>query len=465
MAPSSETLDPERKPSHVQAPHYDFNTLTNLDAGKPSISPVQMSPLDWSTIQSSTPQQYANEAFYDPNRQFPAQHAYPQQHPPQTQWVIERPSEKPLPSTYQQGAGQAQMEVRVPERHGQEFVQTHQQGIRKYHVEMRVPESHGQDFVQTHQQGIRTSQVEMQIPEIHRQESAQTYQQNVRTSQAEMRVPEVHGQDLLQSYQQDNRQAQTTTEIAPETNRHNSTRIMPARTESQVSVYQPDLMDDDDDPFDISDDEDMLMEDHAPVKLFSVDPQDEHLRKNDLGIVVALQASQDNQGLRMRSLYDFIDREDMLATYAPSLQSSPLRDPMAARLFCHFVNVTAPIISMFERHPANPSLIFQGQPIPKSQQHIWTCKLSIQPLYLLQHFAYTSMTFRCLPNTRSSEFCPASRYACPSKFARITASKGPTHQVPKTLPHQSQESSKMFDSTQSASKTSDSRRCHASIIL
>lgn len=133
------------------------------------------------------------------------------------------------------------------------------------------------------------------------------------------------------------------------------------------------LAETDDDPFDVSD-EDVQMEEYIGPTQWEDDFVDHHLKNNDLGIVVALQASQDNQGQQIRSFTSFIDRPDMLATYVPSPQSSPLSDSMTARIFCHFINVTAPCISMFERHPANPSLIFQGQPVPPSLQHIWTCK-------------------------------------------------------------------------------------------
>ena len=129
----------------------------------------------------------------------------------------------------------------------------------------------------------------------------------------------------------------------------------------------------DDGPYDVSDD-DLEMEGEDEPEIWQSDVQDMHRRNNDLGIVVARQARQDTQDLSLRSFTSFIDRPDMLATYVPSPQSSPLRDSMAATIFCHFVNVTGPSMSMFERHPANPSLIFQGQPVPRSQQHIWTCK-------------------------------------------------------------------------------------------
>ncbi|RFU28285.1 hypothetical protein B7463_g8062, partial [Scytalidium lignicola] len=103
--------------------------------------------------------------------------------------------------------------------------------------------------------------------------------------------------------------------------------------------------------------------------------EDDHLKNNDLGIVVAVQAQQDIQDIAIRSYTSFIDRPNMLAMYRPSTRLSPLQDSMTARIFCHFINVTAPSISMFERHPANPSLIFQGRPVAKSQQNIWTYTL------------------------------------------------------------------------------------------
>ncbi|KAB8303416.1 hypothetical protein EYC80_004843 [Monilinia laxa] len=91
-----------------------------------------------------------------------------------------------------------------------------------------------------------------------------------------------------------------------------------------------------------------------------------------VGAVIALQARQNAQDQSLRSFTSWIDRADMLSAYNPSLRSSPLNDSMTARIFCHFINVTGPSISMFERNPANPSLIFQGRSVPSSQQHIWT---------------------------------------------------------------------------------------------
>ena len=129
----------------------------------------------------------------------------------------------------------------------------------------------------------------------------------------------------------------------------------------------------DGDPYDVSDEE--LEELAYEDKSWQGQLEERHLNNNDVGVVVALQARQETHELGVRSFTSFIDRPNMLSTYTPSPQSSPLNESMTARLFCHFIYVIGPSMSMFERHPANPSLIFQGQPVPKSQQHIWTCKL------------------------------------------------------------------------------------------
>lgn len=135
--------------------------------------------------------------------------------------------------------------------------------------------------------------------------------------------------------------------------------------------------DDEEDPYDVSDDDVAMEEYEYDDGAWQGQLQENHLKNNDLGIVVALQARQERHDLGPRSITSFIDRPNMLATYTPSPQSSPLSDSMTARLFCHFINVIGLSMSMFERQPANPSLIFQGQPVPISQQHIWTCKCSI----------------------------------------------------------------------------------------
>jgi hypothetical protein len=136
---------------------------------------------------------------------------------------------------------------------------------------------------------------------------------------------------------------------------------------------------DEDDPYDISD-EDSYDEEEEDFDPKVGEAQHEHLKKNDLGIMVALQAAQDRQNQSIRTYHSYIDGYgfDGLQTYRPSARSSPLNDSMTARIFCHFINVTAPCISMYERHPVNQSLIFQGLPVPISHQHLWVCESHIE---------------------------------------------------------------------------------------
>ena len=145
-----------------------------------------------------------------------------------------------------------------------------------------------------------------------------------------------------------------------------------AEDETAIVGRQYHMENDEDDPYDVSDEE--AEGNEHEDKAWQGQLQENHLKNNDLGIVVALKARQETHDLRIRTVTSFIDRPNMLSTYTPSPQSSPLNDSMTARLFCHFIHVTGPSMSMFERHPANPSLIFEGQPVPKSQQHIWTCE-------------------------------------------------------------------------------------------
>jgi hypothetical protein len=132
-------------------------------------------------------------------------------------------------------------------------------------------------------------------------------------------------------------------------------------------------------------DDDMNMDDYnSRLEVDYSIAQYNHLKNNDLGIVIALQASQDSQDQRLRTYHSFLDASgtDVLATYEPSARDSPLRDSTTARVFCHFINVSGPSISMYERHPVNPSLLFQGRPVPISQQHIWTCRYSLTAVVL-----------------------------------------------------------------------------------
>lgn len=100
----------------------------------------------------------------------------------------------------------------------------------------------------------------------------------------------------------------------------------------------------------------------------------EHLQSNDLGVIIARRLpnrSLDTFGTQLRTFANFADA-NLLTNYFPSSSNSPLTDPKTAAVFWYFVNVTGPSMSLFERHPVNPTPVFEGRPVPRSRQHIWT---------------------------------------------------------------------------------------------
>ncbi|KAK4238388.1 transcriptional regulatory protein moc3 [Achaetomium macrosporum] len=104
-----------------------------------------------------------------------------------------------------------------------------------------------------------------------------------------------------------------------------------------------------------------------------VEPHLVHLEANDLGIQVArrLEPHHDIYGVRIRSFAGLAD-QNILDTYYPSSSNSPLNDSQTAAVFWYFVNVTGNSMSLYERHPFDPTPLFEGQPVPKQRQHIWT---------------------------------------------------------------------------------------------
>ncbi|KAK4126323.1 fungal transcriptional regulatory-like protein [Parathielavia appendiculata] len=103
------------------------------------------------------------------------------------------------------------------------------------------------------------------------------------------------------------------------------------------------------------------------------DPHLFHLDANDLGIEVAkrLEPQHDLYGVQIRSFACLADA-NVVDTYTPSSASSPLNDRQTAAVFWYFVNVTGQSMSLYERHPFDPTPMFQGIPVPKQRQHIWT---------------------------------------------------------------------------------------------
>lgn len=65
----------------------------------------------------------------------------------------------------------------------------------------------------------------------------------------------------------------------------------------------------------------------------------------------------------------------ILDSYYPRAGNSPLNDSKVAAVFRHFINVTAPSMSLYERHPLDPVPFSpEEMPFSKSRKHIWTCR-------------------------------------------------------------------------------------------
>lgn len=127
---------------------------------------------------------------------------------------------------------------------------------------------------------------------------------------------------------------------------------------------------DDDDPWDVE------MELSESVQR----PPEE--MQHDMSLMLSRHTTRDVS--RQRTFRTFLDDSYVLATYRPSPTTSPLTDEKCCQIFCHFVAVTGPCISIFERQApmANSSILFSNSPIPASQKALWTYTL---PSLALNH--------------------------------------------------------------------------------
>lgn len=82
------------------------------------------------------------------------------------------------------------------------------------------------------------------------------------------------------------------------------------------------------------------------------------------------------------SFRSFLPEAGALATYRPMLSSSPLMNPVTAKIFCHFVYVLGPSMSLFERYPPNPHIAFTPGAGLHGPQNIWSYTI---PMLSLSH--------------------------------------------------------------------------------
>lgn len=80
------------------------------------------------------------------------------------------------------------------------------------------------------------------------------------------------------------------------------------------------------------------------------------------------------------SFRSFLPEVGVLATYRPTLSSSPLMNPITAKIFCHFVYVLGPSMSLFERYPPNPHIAFTPGAGLHGPQNVWSYTVPILSL-------------------------------------------------------------------------------------
>ncbi|KAI5820693.1 putative C6 finger domain protein [Pyronema omphalodes] len=80
------------------------------------------------------------------------------------------------------------------------------------------------------------------------------------------------------------------------------------------------------------------------------------------------------------SFRSFLPEPGVLSTYEPNQLSSPLMNPTTAKIFCHFVYVLGPSMSLFERHPPNPHIAFTPGAGLHGPQNVWSYTIPILSL-------------------------------------------------------------------------------------
>ncbi|KAF2748876.1 hypothetical protein M011DRAFT_518479 [Sporormia fimetaria CBS 119925] len=116
----------------------------------------------------------------------------------------------------------------------------------------------------------------------------------------------------------------------------------------------------DDDYYDINSDEEML---DGPASADGSDTQ------KDFSLIRRVHHENTNDTEIRR--FDTFIYEGILTQYRPELVANPLKNPKTARVFLHFIHVTGPMLSIYERNPRNSSLLDDG-PVSPSHQSMWT---------------------------------------------------------------------------------------------
>lgn len=128
----------------------------------------------------------------------------------------------------------------------------------------------------------------------------------------------------------------------------------------------------DDDYYDVDSDDDMDIDKPA-------------MKVQDLGRQRTLNKVLMRQHFNVQNMqirrYDTFLQDGMLEKYTVEWHANPLKNPATARVFAHFISVTGPSLSVYERHPVNSSVLFTEGSVPFSQQGLWTYTMPMAALH------------------------------------------------------------------------------------
>ena len=97
------------------------------------------------------------------------------------------------------------------------------------------------------------------------------------------------------------------------------------------------------------------------------------------------------------------NRNDVVGEYMDSPYATDLKDGAKRRLFEHFIRITGPSISLYERHSCDsPERISNGT-VPGGNSNIWSCER------ILEDTCFALMKFRYVSDHRPPPSCPAPR--------------------------------------------------------
>lgn len=113
----------------------------------------------------------------------------------------------------------------------------------------------------------------------------------------------------------------------------------------------------------------------AGFEMENMDPGESMRKRSTFGALIDGRLVPHNEihETRMRTFSAYA-RGTTLATYVPASGHVLPTDPQTMAVFRHFVFVTGPSMSLYERHPFDHSKVSPEQLVPQVNQNIWTCK-------------------------------------------------------------------------------------------